>query len=108
MNRVLSVETSRSGALATEFITKRLCCSCILTAAFLAMLGGYFLGEFTAKRAENRSRANYIEIMKKIGTVSEIFRATFQNKCDFSNSTTDSFQNNNIFLDELVTCFKNG
>ncbi|KAJ8962641.1 hypothetical protein NQ318_001034, partial [Aromia moschata] len=41
MQRILSVETSRRGNDAgSEFVTKRFCCSIVLTVAFFGILGG--------------------------------------------------------------------
>lgn len=40
MQRVLSVETSRSCQASSEFVSKRLCFSVTMTAAFLAIIGG--------------------------------------------------------------------
>lgn len=40
MQRILSVETSRNIISTTEVVTKRLCCSVILSVAFFALLGG--------------------------------------------------------------------
>ena len=52
MQRILSLETSRSSNLTSEFVTKRLCCSFILTVAFFAVIGGKnscFFGLIPAK-----------------------------------------------------------
>ncbi|KAJ8979732.1 hypothetical protein NQ317_004719 [Molorchus minor] len=84
MQQVLSMETSRRGHRASdaeilggEFITKRLCCSVVLTVAFLGFLGGFLLGRFIPERATIQMHADFIDISKKVSTLNKNLQETF-------------------------------
>ncbi|XP_019876827.1 uncharacterized protein LOC109604738 [Aethina tumida] len=109
MNRILSVETSRNGVLASEFVTKRLCCSFILTVAFLALVGGYLLGQFTTDRTAFKVRASYQDINKKIVSLSVLLKSAFHQNCSFTTIVNETvLASQNTFLDEAIRCLQNG
>nr|XP_022904484.1 uncharacterized protein LOC111416643 [Onthophagus taurus] len=51
MQRILSLETSRSPNTSSEFVSKRLCFSILFSIAFLFLIAGYLLGRYTTDRA---------------------------------------------------------
>ncbi|CAH1957612.1 unnamed protein product [Acanthoscelides obtectus] len=87
MQRILSVETSRNSgnAESSEFVTKRLCCSVILTVTFFSLIGGFFLGRFVSERSGNQIRADFQELSRKVNALNNNFQRAFP--LDFFNDT---------------------
>ncbi|EFA06326.1 hypothetical protein TcasGA2_TC009197 [Tribolium castaneum] len=118
MQRILSVETSRSSNVTSEYVTKRLCCSFILTVAFFAVVGGFFLGRFATEKTLQKLRYELIEVSKKLTMLDQNLKNTFQDNANcsrrincehlsnFSRETTaKSVQQ---VLDVLNQCFHDG
>ncbi|XP_046596947.1 uncharacterized protein LOC107222163 [Neodiprion lecontei] len=62
MHRVLSFQMGRGFGESSEFVTKRMCFSFIFFFGFLALLGGFLLGRFSAERTEKlREQRKQIE-----------------------------------------------
>ncbi|XP_030763437.1 uncharacterized protein LOC115887998 [Sitophilus oryzae] len=124
MQRILSVETSRrAGGNSSEFVTKRLCCSFLLTVAFFAILGGFLLGKFVADRSLDQLRLELSDISRKITQLNENLGQTFHQGLDNTFSGNYSFLQCNfthignnasgllqpgIYLNDLNGCFNNG
>ncbi|KAF7266443.1 uncharacterized protein LOC143195955 [Rhynchophorus ferrugineus] len=123
MQRILSVETSRRAGLNnSEYVTKRLCCSFLLTVAFFAILGGFLLGKFVADRSLEQLRIEISDISKKINVLNENLNKTFHHehnnysmdfpfiRCNFSHigNNASGRLRPGVYLTDLNNCFNNG
>ncbi|KAJ8924415.1 hypothetical protein NQ315_007211 [Exocentrus adspersus] len=82
MQRILSVEASRNtNNSISEYITKRLCCSIVLTVTFFAFLGGFLLGKFIAERSSLQLQTDFQELSRKVSTLNNNLQTTFPPRC---------------------------
>ncbi|KAH1007872.1 uncharacterized protein LOC109536887 [Dendroctonus ponderosae] len=124
MQRILSVETSRNVSQAnSEFVTKRFCCSFLLTVAFFSIVGGFLLGKFVSDRAlEDMIREMY-QVTTKVQILNINLQDVFQSGLNLSISEDYIFlhcnflaigRNNTgmlaaaVYLTDLNECFNNG
>ncbi|CAH1107642.1 unnamed protein product [Psylliodes chrysocephalus] len=77
MQRILSVEIGKNIFESSEYITKRLCCSVVLTVTFLSMIAGFFLGKFVSDKTNSHYGIDFQELAKKVDILNNNFQQTF-------------------------------
>ncbi|XP_028139650.1 uncharacterized protein LOC114333855 [Diabrotica virgifera virgifera] len=77
MQRVLSAEIGKSTMESSEYITKRLCCSIILTVTFFGLIGGFFLGKFVSEKATSHYETDFLDLTGRVETLNTNFQNTF-------------------------------
>ncbi|XP_018575212.1 uncharacterized protein LOC108914005 [Anoplophora glabripennis] len=78
MQRILSVEASRNtNNSISEYVTKRLCCSVVLTVTFFGFLGGFLLGKFIAERSNMQLQTDFQELSRKVSMLNNNLQKTF-------------------------------
>ncbi|CAG9861927.1 unnamed protein product [Phyllotreta striolata] len=73
MQQIISMEVGKGRVESSRYITKRLCCSLLLTVAFLSMIGGFFLGKFVSDRTNSQYRQGYRELTGKVDALNVNF-----------------------------------
>ncbi|CAH1365681.1 uncharacterized protein [Tenebrio molitor] len=123
MQRIISLEASRSSNLTSEFVTKRLCCSFILTVAFFAVVGGFFLGRFASDKTLQKLKMDNQDILVRLKELNRRVNNTIQDSLSTNCTTIASRRKCEIFtltpqesspksilelLEKLNTCFNYG